>query len=258
MNYDKLTVERFKERLEAGDYSGLTGARRAIGKAGWTNKEKDRARALAEAHFGESGGAKAKPAAKPAGEKSGKKRAGGGTPKKAAARRGRGAKADVTPAPPIALAEPGHPREVAMSAPQPTQPAQHALEDATRANAAAMVIQALRGTGPMSQLEHQTYVIANAEYQASARDVARHAVHVAHHGVPVPQPLESDAGAAPSLTRGEHVNVPPGTPPRIATPPENGTAVPLTPEQQAQFERMQRSEATLPAILGQGTPPTTS
>ena len=52
MNYVKLTVAGFKERLEAGDYNGLTGARRAIGKvAGWSEKDRNEARKLADAYF---------------------------------------------------------------------------------------------------------------------------------------------------------------------------------------------------------------
>lgn len=52
MNYEKLTVDRFAENLKEGKYKILTGARRAIGKTGsWSAKEKEKAHALANAHF---------------------------------------------------------------------------------------------------------------------------------------------------------------------------------------------------------------
>ena len=53
MNYDKLTVPRFVERMESGLYKNITAARRAIGKADWSAKDRERARALANAHFGD-------------------------------------------------------------------------------------------------------------------------------------------------------------------------------------------------------------
>ncbi len=50
-SYDKLTLERFQENLNSGRYSTIAGARRAIGKADWTDKEKNKARALVDSHF---------------------------------------------------------------------------------------------------------------------------------------------------------------------------------------------------------------
>jgi hypothetical protein len=65
MNYEKLTLARFTERLRDGKYAGLTGARRAIGKlTDWSQKEKDKALEVATKHF-ESGGASAKRAKPP-------------------------------------------------------------------------------------------------------------------------------------------------------------------------------------------------
>lgn len=59
MNYEKLTVAKFEENLKAGKYKGLTGARRAIGKAdGWSEKDRAKARGVADKHFS-SGGASA-------------------------------------------------------------------------------------------------------------------------------------------------------------------------------------------------------
>lgn len=52
MNYEKLNRTRFSENLNSGKYANLTGARRAIGKASWTDKEKESARHEAEKFFG--------------------------------------------------------------------------------------------------------------------------------------------------------------------------------------------------------------
>lgn len=50
--YEKLTLEKFKTNLKGGKYETLTGARRAIGKADWSNVDRETARALADKHFG--------------------------------------------------------------------------------------------------------------------------------------------------------------------------------------------------------------
>jgi hypothetical protein len=52
MNYEKLSIERFADNLKAGKYASRTGARRAIGKVDWTNKDKDKGRELVERYFG--------------------------------------------------------------------------------------------------------------------------------------------------------------------------------------------------------------
>lgn len=65
-NNTKVDIAVFKNKLKNGEYETLTGARRAIGKVqGWTDKEKDSARAIAEKHFeGAPVTAKAKPGKK--------------------------------------------------------------------------------------------------------------------------------------------------------------------------------------------------
>lgn len=67
-NYEKLTLEKFKTNLKGGKYATLTGARRAIGKADWSNVDREAARATADKHFGApaAGAPKAAAAAKPA------------------------------------------------------------------------------------------------------------------------------------------------------------------------------------------------
>lgn len=58
--YEKLTLEKFKANLDANKYQNITGARRAIGKADWSEADKDKGRTLAEKFFGETGGSKTK------------------------------------------------------------------------------------------------------------------------------------------------------------------------------------------------------
>lgn len=264
MNYVKLTVAGFKERLEAADYNGLTGARRAIGKvAGWSEKDRNEARKLADAYFANAPKAAAKaPAAK-------KTFTGKGRPKKAAAKKVAAAKPApkaVEAAAPKPAAKPPAPKKAAAKAatkpasaeapraihhaPSAIQPAPAAFEEGARANAAATVIQVMRGTGPLTALEQRTYDVAQQEYWLSARATARHAVDVASNGVPVlpsTQPPPQEVVTAPT-------NIVPRIP--IQTAP-NGTAEGLTPEQQEQFERLKKGAPAIPAILGQGNPPGT-
>jgi len=54
MNYEKITVPRFAERLKAGMYKNVTAARRAIGKADWSEQERQKAQAITNKHFGAS------------------------------------------------------------------------------------------------------------------------------------------------------------------------------------------------------------
>lgn len=74
--YEKIDLAGFKEKLAAGDYASLTGARRAIGRmTTWTEAQKNKARAIAESHF--QGSSASKPVkekpAKAAKKKVGKK-----------------------------------------------------------------------------------------------------------------------------------------------------------------------------------------
>jgi len=62
MGYNKADLGSFKEKLYANEYKNITGARRAIGKcSGMTEDDKEKARSLANKHFGESA-APSKPA----------------------------------------------------------------------------------------------------------------------------------------------------------------------------------------------------
>lgn len=73
MNYEKLSPEKFTEKLKGKEYQDLTGARRAIGKASWAEAAKATARAQAEKFFGVPGNVKAAAASKKAPTKQAKK-----------------------------------------------------------------------------------------------------------------------------------------------------------------------------------------
>jgi hypothetical protein len=77
--YEKLDLTAFKQKLADGEYASLTGARRAVGRmTTWSEADKNKARTLAEKHFGvEASAPKSSP--KKAAKKSAKK-----APKKAA------------------------------------------------------------------------------------------------------------------------------------------------------------------------------
>ncbi len=80
-NYTKFSLKTFKEKLEAGEYKGLTGANRAIGKTKeLSDKEKEKAKAMALEFFGEDRGA-AKPAKAAKAPKAAKKAAKKAAPK---------------------------------------------------------------------------------------------------------------------------------------------------------------------------------
>lgn len=73
MSYKKKNLADFKGDLASGLYETATGARRAVGKFdGWNPKERDAARKLIDAHFGEAAAA---PVKKAAAKKTGKKAA---------------------------------------------------------------------------------------------------------------------------------------------------------------------------------------
>lgn len=89
-NYKKFALADFKEKLKDGGYAAIVGARRAIGKfADWSADDKDKARKIADAHFGVEAGAQApakrakKAPAKKAGRKATKKAAAKAAPAKA-------------------------------------------------------------------------------------------------------------------------------------------------------------------------------
>lgn len=52
MNYEKITLAKFSERLAEGKYNSVAGARRAIGKTEWSEADKSKAQALVNKKFG--------------------------------------------------------------------------------------------------------------------------------------------------------------------------------------------------------------
>ena len=82
--YTKRTLNDIKRKLNEGEYKSLAGANRAIGKShGLTDKEKEKAKRLAAAHFEDEG-----KQAKKASKKKAKKKAGKKGKKKAAKKAG--------------------------------------------------------------------------------------------------------------------------------------------------------------------------
>lgn len=254
MNYEKLTVERFAVRLKEGAYKGLTGARRAIGKTDWTKKEKDRAHELADSHFAAGGKSSAKAPVKSA-PKVAPKAAAKKTAAKAAPAPKRAAKAAATPKAsprvvsakraPVAAAAP----VVSERVPHPVvPPGPPVLEEVTRQNSASAVIAAYRNSGELNHLEQRAYDIATVEYAENASKAAKRIVCTAAEGIPTPSPLEPEVDESEELfVDGGVVTAPEGAQ-RIAVP--NGEGQALTPEEQAQYERLQRGAAAIPAILG--------
>lgn len=63
--YEKFTLKSFQEKLTGGGYDSLKGVNRAIGRMStWSEKDREKARALAQAHFGDAPAPKAKAAKK--------------------------------------------------------------------------------------------------------------------------------------------------------------------------------------------------
>lgn len=91
--YEKLDLSAFKKKLADGDYASLTGARRAVGRmTTWSETDKNKARALAEKHFGGATPAKpAKKTAKKTAKKAAKKKATKKVAKKKAAKKAKAA-----------------------------------------------------------------------------------------------------------------------------------------------------------------------
>lgn len=165
MNYEKLSVDRFVSNLKDGKYSGLTGARRAIGKADWSKKDKERAQEIAAKHFGDTAptAKTEKPAKKVAAakvEKSVKKTA--KPVKVAAAKTVKAAKVAKTAATETRTAVPGDAAVVAKQA-------------------ASNIALALSSRGERSKLEQDAYDAALAEYTLLVGEDA-HARIQSHYG----------------------------------------------------------------------------
>jgi hypothetical protein len=254
MNYEKLTVDSFIANAQAGKYAGLTGARRAIGKANWSPKDKKRAAEFADKHFADGKHAvkkeaavrppakKAKRSAAASSVKKPAKRAAKKAPAVAAAAAVRRSPVTRTPSTQKELFPTPLPR--LMNGDDPTTVRQHA---------ASAVIAAYRNTGSLNPLEQRAYDIATAEYSENARDSARRLVAAASDGLTLPELAvpASDDNASTAVGSDEFVGQP-GGPARIVVPPTPATQEPsaqedqaagLDPAARAQHERLKRAAA---------------
>ncbi len=256
MNYEKLSVDGFIENAQAGKYAGLTGARRAIGKATWSEKDKKRAHDFADKHFANGKNATKKEAAARPAPKKAKKAAVAAPPvaKKTGKKTGKRGRAPAAEA-----ASKRSPVTTANKAP----PAQQNLfssprlmngDDPTtvRQHSASMVIAAYRNTGPLNPLEQNAYDIATAEYAENARESARRLVAASNDGLTLPEripvpPSDDDASTA---INGSEVVAQPGAPARIVVPPtqeeeavtqQDPATEGLDPVARAQHERLKRA-----------------
>jgi hypothetical protein len=258
MNYEKLDVDRFITRVQNKEYAGLTGARRAIGKANWSDKDKKRAHEFADKFFGANSAVAAKATRTP------KTRA----PKaekaekapKAVRRARKAADSDETPATPQSVAR--TPVPTLSSAPRVMQGDDPST---VRAHAASSVIAAYRNTGPLNVNEQRAYDIATVEYAESARESARRIVEMSSGNFP---PVHQTPPSAPvqQHTAPQYAAPPPLVPPaesaRIETPSSNGHADDedqnLSPEVRAQHERLRRASASAAAAAAAAGTPRTS
>ena len=133
----EITLNEFKAALESGKYGSLAGARRGAGKIqGWSEEMREKAKRLADAHFGAESGAKASKSAAKA----------GGAPKK----RGRppGSKNKTKTA-----AAPKKPAKVAAAKPAPkaATPKTPRAPRAAAPSGAAKVEELLKVVGTMSE-----------------------------------------------------------------------------------------------------------
>lgn len=119
MSYEKLTPAKFAESLSGNKYDTATGARRAIGKADWADKDKNKAREAVDAHFAgkgakpkvvvkDNGAPKRKPGRPKAADKAEK-------PVKAAEKPVAKAPKAAKPAKPVRTGKPGRPAKAAKT-----------------------------------------------------------------------------------------------------------------------------------------------
>lgn len=220
MNYKKLSVEDFALKLKEDGYNGPGGARRAIGKTGWTDKERDQARSLVDAHYGTKDGKGAAASTKQPRKaaRTAPKRA--AKPAKTPAVKGAAPKARVPAQRPMHIAANGA-GSVGEAAP---------LEDVARSNAASNVISTLGQRGRLTGLEQSTYELAMHEYHAHSSEIARRAMQTAAHGI-FPAATETAAAGesqalASSAVAADEVIPPVKGPSRIqVTPPGPGPSL---------------------------------
>jgi hypothetical protein len=277
MQYAKMDLAKFTENVKGGRYETRTAARRAAGKADWSNKDRDAAHALINKHWGDDAVAQAKPSkrgktAKPA------KRAAKAAP----------AKTHSTP-PPAKKAAKAAPRAtripIAKSAPQGTVQTNEAgflrrtpvtlgaqePVSTSRMVASAGVIQAYKNVTPLTPIEKLAYDVAVAEFTVNESDEAR-AARLGHRGTDTPEPKRAPQQKAPPArktpTNGAAETAPavapaPASRPHIAVPtaaattPAPAPEAPavgeldeqnLTDDQRAQLKRVREAVKTMPDL----------
>ena len=207
MNYEKLSPERFAANLKEGKYVGLTGARRAIGKTGWSDKEKDTARALADKHFGgATSTAKPKKAAKaPKVAKHAVKKAAKVAKRAAKAAPTETTTETTTETPRVKLAYTRRqPQTSATAEPTDTtnspayKTAQLFSDDpaVVRQYAAAKVIEVFKTAGNLTEAEQTAYDYATHEYTGNASDYASNKVNALRSPVTSATPRQPKASKA--------------------------------------------------------------
>jgi hypothetical protein len=164
MGYTKMTLDMFIAKLKEGGYSGLTGARRAIGKSDWDEADKKSGNSAADKYFGDS-----KPAAKAASAEP-----------KVAKKRGRKPGSGKKPASIPAEATPAATRQAKQTVPPPARAPRVArtpvsslpqsygagTESQKRMEAAIKVMELLRNSILQNPLEEKALTLAFGEFIA--------------------------------------------------------------------------------------------
>lgn len=136
MRHATLTIAVFEDKLREQQYAGLTGARRAIGKANWSEQDKEHARRLADAYFGAQapGAAPGKrPAPPPPPPPAPPARRGRPPTPAAASPAASKKKASPPPAPPVEAARRSHPPTSKKKVPSPPPAPKAASKPAPKA-----------------------------------------------------------------------------------------------------------------------------
>lgn len=232
MNYEKLSVERFAQKLQEDEYKGLTGARRAIGKCrDWSKKEKEKAQELANAYFGGSPVAPkvakpAKKAAAPAAKKAAKPAKKAAAPAKLALVAEKPAKAPKAAKPAKKAAA------LAVSLPEPVR-VQRGVNPAETNTGAAGIVNVLGSRAlSLTPLEQQTYEMAQKAYQATMPLVMQDipaAPQPSAAPVVAPSSLAALAAAAPALPKKAPAGPPAAAKAATAAPSSAGQRILMPP-----------------------------
>lgn len=205
---DKMTVDTFKENLDGGRYETIAGARRAIGRVnGWTDKERAKARVMADNYFGLSGDGGEDEEKKPAKKAPGK---GKKTAKRAAAKAV--SEDAVSPKASAAIELKAAPVRTPVVAGERQE---WVDAEGVRLGAASNIISTFgtRGLAGLSPEEELIYRTAMGEYRENAKA----------------NPLYAAVTTQPPQPAHPQIAPPLGAPPQIPLP---GNSVVLTPDQQ--------------------------